>query len=603
MDRRLPTSSSRARAAAVSAFLAVSLILHGRSNAQPTPAETKPASNAAALERSNENAKVLLEVMARFSPEGAGRQGVPGLDEEILDLKPGRSERVSKAVEEARGKLTTQLASETDSFVKQDLEILIDAASQNAEGIRLQRKFLLPYFDPAQTVFQGIRALLDDQVPAERRAKALTRLKRYTGKEAGYTPITQLARDRISERLKETGLLGPVKTQVERDLDNGSRFVDGTGKLFEKYKLEGATEALETLKTQVAEYQAFIRKEVLPRARTDFRQPKELYAYSLKQVGVDMPVDELTSRARVAFREIQNEMQAIAPLVAKERGLSVTDYRDVLRELKKAQLEGDKILPHYQGRIKDLERLIAQNKVLTLPAREMRIRLASEAESSSQPAPNMRPPRLIGNTGEMGEFVLPLKIPGRDLQYDDFTHEAASWTLTAHEGRPGHELQFAAMVEKGVSTARTIFAFNSVNVEGWALYAEAEMKPYIPLDGQLVALQNRLLRAARAFLDPGLQLGTLTQEEATRVLRRDVVLSEAMAVQEVERYTYRAPGQATAYFCGYQRLMELRTDVERVLADRFDKAAFHDFVLSQGLLPPSLLRKAVMEEFVAGRKG
>jgi uncharacterized protein (DUF885 family) len=71
-----------------------------------------------------------------------------------------------------------------------------------------------------------------------------------------------------------------------------------------------------------------------------------------------------------------------------------------------------------------------------------------------------------------------------------------------------------------------------------------------------------------------------------------------MAMQEVERYTFWAPAQATAYFCGYQRLLELRTDVERALGDAFDRRAFHDFVLSQGLLPPALLRKAVMEEFV-----
>src|SRR3546814_20588417 len=86
------------------------------------------------------------------------------------------------------------------------------------------------------------------------------------------------------------------------------------------------------------------------------------------------------------------------------------------------------------------------------------------------PAPFMSPPRLIGNTGEYGEFVLPLNVPGKagrgDLKTDDFTFKAASWTLTAHEARPGHELQFAAMIENGVSTARAVFAFTSVNVEG-----------------------------------------------------------------------------------------------------------------------------------------
>ena len=124
------------------------------------------------------------------------------------------------------------------------------------------------------------------------------------------------------------------------------------------------------------------------------------------------------------------------------------------------------------------------------------------------------------------------------------------------------------------------------------------MKPHEPLDGQLAALQHRLMRAARAFLDPGLQLGTITREEALRVLQEDVVLSPGMANQEVDRYTFRAPGQATSYFVGYQRLLELRTDVERALGKSFDRQKYHDFVLAQGMLTPRMLRKAVMEQFV-----
>ena len=77
-----------------------------------------------------------------------------------------------------------------------------------------------------------------------------------------------------------------------------------------------------------------------------------------------------------------------------------------------------------------------------------------------------------------------------------------------------------------------------------------------------------------------------------------MVQSEAMAQQEVDRYTFRAPGQATSYFCGYTRLMELRTEAERALGPTFDRQKYHDFILAQGLLPPALLKKAVLEEFV-----
>lgn len=44
--------------------------------------------------------------------------------------------------------------------------------------------------------------------------------------------------------------------------------------------------------------------------------------------------------------------------------------------------------------------------------------------------------------------------------------------------------------------------------------------------------------------------------------------------------------------------MELRADTELLLGDDFDRQAFHDFILSQGSLPPALLRQAVVESFV-----
>ena len=554
--------------------------------------------------KSDAHAKVLVDVLARFGPEGASQFGVEGLDKEILDLKPGRQERVQKELKAALADLETRLAAETDPTVRQDLEILVDSARDNITGNDLTYKLQVPYFDAVQVVFFGMRGLLDDQVAAERRPAALTRLKRYTGLEPGYTPVLELARDRIRERLGVAGLQGPVKAAVEKNIGNSAFYVDGIAQLFQKFQIAGWEEPHARLKAQVAAYNDFLKAEVLPRSREDFRLPEEIYAYRLKQVGVDIPATQLVERARIAFMEIRNEMKTLAPLVARDKGLAVTDYRDVIRELKKQQIVGDAILPHYQARLKQMEEIIRREGIISLPERAARIRVASEAESAQTPAPNMRPPRLIGNKGEMGEFVLPLRVPttgaaaGAMQGFDDFTFDASSWTLTAHEVRPGHELQFAALVEKGVSLARAVFAFNSVNVEGWALYAEAEMKPYMPLDGQLIGLQHRMMRAARAFLDPELQLGLIQPDQAVRFLMDEVVLSEPMARQEVERYTFRSPGQATSYFYGYLRWMELKSRVELALGKKFDRKRYHDFLLAQGLLPPAVLTKTVLAEFV-----
>jgi uncharacterized protein (DUF885 family) len=160
-------------------------------------------------------------------------------------------------------------------------------------------------------------------------------------------------------------------------------------------------------------------------------------------------------------------------------------------------------------------------------------------------------------------------------------------------------MQFTTMLRGGVSTARALFAFNSANVEGWALYAEAITKPYMPLEGQLISLQARLLRSARIWLDPMLNLGLISADEAKRVLMEDVVLDEEHAQNEVDRYTFQAPGQATSYYYGYEHLQALRATTELRLEDKFDQQAFHDFILAQGLLPPEVLQQAVDENFIA----
>jgi uncharacterized protein (DUF885 family) len=86
------------------------------------------------------------------------------------------------------------------------------------------------------------------------------------------------------------------------------------------------------------------------------------------------------------------------------------------------------------------------------------------------------------------------------------------------------------------------------------------------------------------------------------VIEQDVVLLRAFAKEELERLTYRAPGQANSYFCGYAKLVVLRKDTEAALGARFDQKKFYDLILAQGLLPPDLMRHAVFEDFVVSVK-
>jgi hypothetical protein len=120
--------------------------------------------------------------------------------------------------------------------------------------------------------------------------------------EPGYTPIVDQAKARTLE-WTEPGQLGPAKVEVETDLARADFFINGVGQLFEKYKIDGYQEAFAKLKQQLIDYNSWVKQEILPKARTDFRLPPEEYAFSLEQFGVDIPPDQLTAMAHKAFTE------------------------------------------------------------------------------------------------------------------------------------------------------------------------------------------------------------------------------------------------------------------------------------------------------------
>jgi len=310
---------------------AVALALTAAPLLSAPPALAAPAAKAATpaspawVARSNALAQILLDAQGPFQPEETGFFGVPGYDDKVADLGPDNGKRYRAAMAKARDELKAKLATEKDPNVRQDLEIMIHAASQNIEGSELNEKYLLPWSDAPQTVFSGLNLLLSDQVPAERRAKAIDRLKAYAGLQPGGTAFTTLARQRYEERLKDSSLLQPTRIEVQQSLDNVETYITGIESLLKKYQIAGTDEAMKALAGQMKDYAAWTRKEVLPKARTDARLPAPLYAYQLKQVGIDIDPKLLMQRAQLEFMETRSAMQQLAPLVVKDKGLKVAD--------------------------------------------------------------------------------------------------------------------------------------------------------------------------------------------------------------------------------------------------------------------------------------
>lgn len=552
------------------------------------------------IEDSNQHTLYLLRAQAAFSPENLSGLGLAGFDGEIMDLKPRRYNRELASDRKLLKEMRRREATEQHPRVKQDLAILVQALEDGIASAEVRRAHMLPYYNLHEMLFSSFRTVLDPRNEPERYPAALERLRKYTGRAEGYEPLAGLARARSEERFGNKGLLGPYRGQLEKDLENSARYIEGMRGLFTAVGLEGWEDDFAVLEQQLDAYRSWLMEAMVARARPDNRLPPAVYADNLRGYGVDASPEILMARAQYSYQLIRSEMKALAFRIAEQRGWEQRDLVSVIRALKQEQIPQDQVLERYRERLTQVEDIIRRENLLTLPERDAAIRLATEAESAAVPASFMSPPQLIDNTGQYGEFVLVTSNPsmGPEARMDDFSHDAITWALVIHEARPGHELQFASLVENGTSLARVIYAFNSANVEGWGLYAESIMQEYLPLEGQLFNLFTRLMRAARMFLDPMINTGQMTPAQAVEFMTGQVALSPAMANSEADRYSFRAPGQATAYYWGYMSLMRLRTELEIALGPDFDQREFHDFVLAQGLLPPEMLRQAVREHFL-----
>lgn len=403
------------------------------------------------IEVSNRYTNLVLNIEMNHHPEQGTRQGLSQYDALVSHPTLADEDQERKQTEAVIARLKSALTQEKQPEVAQDLAIIIRSVELGFREQDYERAHEVPFLNASSLVFSGIRGLLDDQTPAERRPAAVARLRKYAGLEPGYQPIAEILKQRVLEQAAKPGVVYPAKVEIETELGRDSNYLEGIAALCRKYQLTGWEEAYAKLKSQLTDYDAWTKANVLPKARSDFRLQPEEYALALEEYGIDIPPAQMAEMAHQGFTQIQEEMKPIAAQIAKERRLPSGDYRDVMRELKKQQLVGDAILPFYQERLKQIEKIITEHGLVTLPDRPARIRIATAAETAQQPAPHMSPPPFLHNTGQKGEFVLPLNIPAgsgesTSQKYDDFTFDAAAWTLTAHEARPGHELQFDSML-------------------------------------------------------------------------------------------------------------------------------------------------------------
>ena len=175
-------------------------------------------------------------------------------------------------------------------------------------------------------------------------------------------------------------------------------------------------------------------------------------------------------------------------------------------------------------------------------------------------------------------------------------------TLAYHEAVPGHHTQIAIAQQLELPIVRRASEFTAY-VEGWALYAERlawelgfyQDDPY----GDLGRLQMEAFRAARLVGDTGLHAKGWSFDQAVDFMLQNTGQSVGMVQSEVSRYLC-VPGQATSYYIGYLKILELRQQMMDAQGDAFDLRAFHNLILGGGSMPLDVLTQVVEEALGGG---
>jgi uncharacterized protein (DUF885 family) len=192
-------------------------------------------------------------------------------------------------------------------------------------------------------------------------------------------------------------------------------------------------------------------------------------------------------------------------------------------------------------------------------------------------------------------YVRPLPDTFTDKQkadYESYIYRRGFRGSIVHEGYPGHHMQLL-LADRNPSKIRKIQQ-DVVLIEGWALYCEETVYKH-GLFGDDLRQWNGVLggirfRAVRVIVDIGLQTGRFTPETALAFMNEKLGKNDYYYTAEIRRYC-AFPTQALSYLTGKTMILGMRDTARGLEGDKFDLKRFHDRLLSEGSISPTLIAR------------
>ena len=380
----------------------------------------------------------------------------------------------------------------------------------------------------------------------------------------------------------------------------GCAFFEETVPAFARtLRSEALREAIEDARLvvlrELADYEEFLRHDLLARSDGSFAAGKSLFDYSLRIAHMlDEDSDALLQFGLDTAAAVERELEALAAAIDPQR-----HWEEIVDDLKRQHPSPENLVEAYAAEMRRAREFVVLRQLVGMPEEEeLEVTATPEFARGVVPYAAYTPPAPFEERQKGIFWVTPVdpRLPSDQQEAQIQGHSSFGIVVTAlHEAYPGHHLQLTR-ANRVPSRLRRHFAESTLFVEGWALYCEEMMHEvgfYTDPRVRLMQLKDQLWRAHRVIVDVRLHCKGAAPEEAVQYLVDEAKLEEPNAWAEVRRYAMQ-PTQPMSYCMGKRLITELRSAVERKLGARFDLRRFHDDLLSYGSVPPRLIREAML---------
>jgi len=385
----------------------------------------------------------------------------------------------------------------------------------------------------------------------------------------------------------------------------------------------------------LADYAAWLEREKLPKASSDFALGEEKYRRILAESElVDLPPAKILELGMAqlkaeqgAFAEAANKIDPAKPA------------REVFKQIQTEHPTAENLLTDIGNDLEQIRKFVTNHHLVAIPS-EVRARVTETPQyrRATSFASMDTPGAFEKRATEAYYYVTPPESDWPQAQKEEWLTAFNYYTadvISIHEVYPGHYVQFLHLNASPANKVEKIFSSYAF-VEGWAHYCEKMMidegfvsipapsptakasasptatarskakptpktSPSPTIDDAKRAAKYRMaqadeamLRLCRLCVSIKMHTKKMSIDEATKFFQDNCNNEEKPARAEAMRGTFD-PGYLN-YTLGKLQILKLRDDYKAQEGANFSLEKFHNELLNHGMPPIRLLREIMLKD-------